>query len=232
MESRRTAGNLRPEMDHGMETRMRLRGHFIGALILAFIAIACASVNAESTDGVSDAHANHHAAPPPATNRSTASYSIPDVKLVRQDGAVVNLGEELNDGRPVVLSFIYTSCTTVCPLVSHTLSQLQSKLGDNRDRVHLLSITIDPEQDDPSRLRAYAKTFNAGPEWQHYTGTLAASQAVQRAFDVYRGDKMDHVAATLIRPAPGAPWTRLEGFPTADQMLAELSDLSQLHAAR
>jgi hypothetical protein len=44
MESRRTAGNLRPEMDHGMETRMRLRGHFIGALTLAFISIACASL--------------------------------------------------------------------------------------------------------------------------------------------------------------------------------------------
>jgi hypothetical protein len=37
-------------MDHGMDTRMRLRGHFIGALTLVFISIACASVNAKSTD--------------------------------------------------------------------------------------------------------------------------------------------------------------------------------------
>jgi protein SCO1/2 len=219
-------------MEHGMETRMLLRGHFIGALTLAFISIACASVNAKSTDGAADEHAHHHAAPLSTTNRTTASYSIPDVKLVRQDGAVVNLGEELNDGRPVVLSFIYTSCTSVCPLISHTLSQLQGKLGDNRDRVHLVSITIDPEQDTAARLNEYAKTFNAGPEWQHYTGTLAASQTVQRAFDVYRGNKMDHSPATLIRSAPGASWTRLEGFATADQLLAELSDLSQLHAAR
>jgi cytochrome oxidase Cu insertion factor (SCO1/SenC/PrrC family) len=108
---------------------MRLRGHFIGALTLAFIAIACASVDAKGTDGAADEHAHHHAA-------------------------------------------------------------------------------------------------------QHYTGTLAASQTVQRAFDVYRGNKMDHSPATLIRSAPGASWTRLEGFATADQLLAELSDLSQLHAAR
>jgi protein SCO1/2 len=138
----------------------------------------------------------------------------------------------LNDGRPVVLSFIYTSCTSVCPLISHTLSQLQSKLGDNAGRVHLVSITIDPEQDSAARLREYAKTFNAGPAWQHYTGTLAASQTVQRAFDVYRGNKMDHAPATLIRTAPGAQWTRIEGFATADQLLTELSDLSQLHTAR
>jgi protein SCO1 len=209
---------------------MRFRGHFIGAMTLAIVTIVGAS--ASGAGAAADEHAHHHVAPDSGTTRTTANYAIPDVRLVRQDGAVVNLGAELNDGRPVMLSFIYTSCTSVCPLISHTLSQLQSKLGDNPGRVHLVSISIDPEQDDPARLREYAKTFHAGPEWQHYTGTLAASQAVQRAFDVYRGDKMDHVAATLIRPAPGAPWTRLEGFPTADQILAELSDLSQLHAAR
>jgi protein SCO1/2 len=224
------------------EQQMRFRGHFIGALSLAFMSIACASVNAKSTDGGASEHAhlqaaplpttNLHAAPLSTTNRTTASYSIPNVKLVRQDGAVVNLGEELNDGRPVVLSFIFTSCTSVCSLVSHTLSQLQSKLGDNAGRVHLVSITIDPEQDDAARLREYAKSFNAGPEWQHYTGTLAASQTVQRAFDVYRGSKMDHAPATLIRTAPGAQWTRIEGFATADQLLAELSELSGLRAAR
>jgi len=46
---------------------------------------------------------------------------------------------------------------------------------------------------DPARLREYAKIVNADPEWQHHTGTLAASQTVQRAFDVYRGTTLsDH----------------------------------------
>ncbi len=60
---------------------------------------------------------------------------------------------------------------------------------------------------DPARLREYAKIFNADPEWQHYTGTLAASQTVQRAFHVYRGTTLsDHTppseAMTLeISPA-------------------------------
>jgi protein SCO1 len=219
---------------------MRFHRHFIGAMTMAIAMISIATADAANAanaagaagPGGADEHAHHHLPPVSTTNRFAADYMIPDVRLIRQDGAVVKLGEELNDGRPVVLSFIYTSCTTVCPLISHTLSQLQSKLGGQRDRVHLVSITIDPEQDNPARLREYAKTFDAGPEWQHYTGTLAASQAVQRAFDVYRGNKMDHAPATLIRPAPGARWIRIEGFATADQLFAELSDLSQLHAAR
>jgi protein SCO1/2 len=211
---------------------MRSRGHFIGAITLTIGTIVGASASGAGADGAANEHAHHHMAPVSGTNRTTASYAIPDVRLVRQDGTLVNLGEELNDGRPVVLAFIYTSCTSVCPLISHTLSQLQSQLGENAAHVHLVSISIDPEQDDPARLREYAKTFNAGPAWQHYTGTRAASQTVQRAFDVYRGNKMDHTPATLIRTEPGASWIRIEGFATANQLLAELSDISQLHAAR
>jgi protein SCO1 len=217
---------------------MRFCWQFIGANTLAIMGTCGMAAGSSGSDGAAekqsaaDDHTHHHLAAIPTTTRTTVSYAIPDVKLIRQDGAAVSLNAELNDGRPVVLSFIYTSCTSVCPLVSHTLSQLQDKLGGNPERVHLMSITIDPEQDDPARLREYAKTFHAGPEWQHYTGTLTASQTVQRAFNVYRGNKMEHVPATLIRPAPNGPWTRIEGFATADQMLAELSDLSQLHAAR
>jgi len=170
-----------------------------------------------------DPHAHHHHAITHAeTTRSVVRYDVPALTLVRDDGKAVSLKDELDDGRPVVLDFIYTSCTTVCPLTSQTLSVLQTKLGAARDRVHLVSISIDPEQDTPSVLRDYARKFGAGPAWQHYTGTLAASQAAQRAFDVYRGNKMDHQPATLVRVAPGSAWVRLDGFATADQLLAEL----------
>jgi protein SCO1/2 len=204
---------------------MRFRGHFIGAITLTIGTIAGASASGAGVDGATDEHAHHHLAAVSGTNRTTAHYVIPDVRLVRQDGTPVNLGEELNDGRPVVLSFIYTSCTSVCPLISHTLSQLQNKLGDNAGRVHLVSISIDPEQDDPARLREYAKTFIAGPGWQHYTGTLAASLAAQRAFDAYRGEKMNHTPVMLMRAAPGKPWLRLEGFVTPDELVDDYRNL-------
>lgn len=166
-------------------------------------------------------HAHHHMAIP-SYARTVANYAVPDVTLVREDGKTVQLGQELDDGRSVVLSFIYTSCTTVCPMTSATLSQLQEKLGPTRDLVHLVSISIDPEFDTPARLRDYAAKYGAGPEWQHYTGSLAASQRSQRAFDVYRGNKMDHVPVTLVRIKPGMPWVRIDGFATADQLMAEL----------
>jgi protein SCO1/2 len=175
-----------------------------------------------------DAHAHmHHAVA--EERRVVAHYAVPAVQLVREDGTAVRLDQEMDDGRPVVLAFIYTSCTTVCPLVSNTLADVQRRLGDQSSRVHLMSISIDPDQDTPARLREYAKTFHAGPAWQHYTGTIAASQTAQRAFDVYRGNKMDHAPSMLVRAAPGAAWVRIDGFATADQLIAELP---ALHASR
>jgi protein SCO1/2 len=171
-----------------------------------------------------DPHAHHHQmmqAPPPVARR-TASYVAPDVTLVRSDGARVNFAHELDDGRPVLLDFIYTTCTTVCPVMSQTFAEVQKRLGPEAARVKMVSVSIDPEQDTPARLAQYARRYEAGPQWSFYTGAIDADVRVQRAFDVYRGEKMNHTPATLYRPAPGQPWVRLDGFVTPDAVLVEL----------
>ena len=127
--------------------------------------------------------------------------------------------DEMNDGRTVVLSFIYTTCPAICPVTSQTFAQLQRALGPDASGLHLMSISIDPEEDTPARLREYARRFGAGPAWQHYTGTLTASIAVQKAFEVYRGDKMEHEPVIFIRIKPGERWVRLEGFATSEDLL-------------
>jgi protein SCO1/2 len=188
---------------------------FLLALSAAALLAAGRVVSADETTGDS-------AALPPLPNArvvSTSQYPVPPVRLVRDDGKVVLFPEELNDGRPVVLNFIFTTCSSTCPLMSQTFAQFDSELGADRERVHLMSISTDPEEDTPTRLREYAQKFHAGPEWQHYTGTIEASIAAQRAFNVWRGDKMSHTPVTLLRAAPGKPWLRIEGFVTPDELL-------------
>jgi protein SCO1/2 len=156
-------------------------------------------------------------------------YPIPNVKLVRDDGVDVSLPAEMNDGRPVVVNFIFTSCGSICPLMSQVFGQFQRRLGADGAHLHLLSISTDPEEDTPVKLREYAHRFGARDGWNHYTGTLEASQSAQRAFDVYRGDKMSHTPVTLMRAAPGRPWLRIEGFATPEELL---QNYHQLLAAR
>jgi protein SCO1 len=182
-------------------------------------------------DDTSDAAPPCHAAPAPLrrATRLTAELDLPKVDLVRDDGRKVSFPAEIDDGQPVVLNFIFTTCTTICPVTSQIFSQLQDRLGDRKDKVHLVSISIDPEQDTPPRLVAYAKKFHAGPQWHHYTGTVEASVALQRAFGAYRGDKMSHLPVTFLRAAPGKPWVRIDGFASASELANEFRVLVASH---
>jgi protein SCO1 len=152
---------------------------------------------------------------------STLPNVAAGLTLVGQNGKSVSLAAEMDDGRPVVLNFIFTSCEAICPLMTQTFAEFQRKLGPESAQVHLMSISIDPEQDTPARLRAYAQRFHAGPGWTFYTGTPQASIAAQKAFNVFRTDKMSHTSVIFMRSAPGASWQRLDGFATPDDLLRE-----------
>jgi protein SCO1/2 len=184
---------------------------------------------ADAPAPAADPHAAHRKALSLSVRRSEVGYTMPEVRVVRQDGKAMPLKDALGDDKAVVVNFIYTTCTTICPLSSQVFAQFESKLGDMKSGVHLVSFSIDPEQDTPARLVEYAKKFHAGSNWDHYTGTLDASVAVQKAFDAYRGDKMNHGPLTLMRAAHGKTWVRLDGFASADDLLGEYHGLMGHH---
>jgi protein SCO1 len=65
-------------------------------------------------------------------------------------------------GRVVLLSFIYTTCTTACPLLTERMARLRDRLqlvGDWGRRVNFLSVTVDPTRDSAQRLQEYAELF-------------------------------------------------------------------------
>lgn len=189
-------------------------------------ALACAGAAGAADGGAHDAHQHHHphgaAAPAEGAAKTSAVRGLPGVTLVREDGLQVRIDQEAGDRKPVVLAFIYTSCTAVCPVTSQILSQVQEKLGTGRGDVKLISVSIDPEYDTPARLREYAQKFGAGSAWKHYTGTRADSVAVQKAFGAYSGDKMNHQPAVFVRPAGSSQWLRLEGFPRPEAVVKQL----------
>jgi protein SCO1/2 len=199
-----------------------------GFLALQMLAVLLLELMSCVPSAMAEDHAHHHHAMPSEQDRyvrTTASYAIPDVNLLDADGARVPLRSSLGD-KPVILNFIFTSCGAICPVMSNTFSQVQDKLGAERDVVRMVSISIDPEQDTPAALKAYAGKYRAGPQWQMLTGSLDDSIAVQRAFDVYRGDKMNHQPATFLRAEPGQPWVRLDGFASAADILREVRQLT------
>lgn len=162
------------------------------------------------------------AAPSPRYVRSIAEISPPPVTLTDAQGERVPLAAVLDSSEPVVLQFIFTTCPSICPALSATLSAAQAELGEN---ARLVSISIDPEFDTPARLRDYARRFNAGPRWRFLTGSREDVAAVQKAFGAYRPNKMWHEPLTFLRPASGESWVRLAGPMSAEELVAEFRRL-------
>jgi len=167
------------------------------------------------------AHSGHHHNDSSAIKRSVIEPRIPHTTLVRDDGAKVDISTELDRQGPIYLNFVYTSCGSVCPVLSQTFSVLADRLGPDRSKVRMISLSIDPEYDTPPRLAAYRQQFGADAAWRFYTGSLEASAAMQRAFGVLSRDKMNHPVATFYRPAADRAWVRIDGFASPEQLEAE-----------
>lgn len=188
------------------------RRRLIGSLVVLGGLGALQAVRADEAKHVHDHSAHMAAAAKSEFKRRQATYQVPTVTMVDQRGRKVVFNKALDDGRPVILNFIFTSCTTICPVMTQIFTQVQARLAGELDKVHMVSVSIDPEYDTPARLAAYTKEHGVGTQWDFYTGSSDASIAVQKAFDAYRGDKMNHEAVTLLRGPRGNTWVRLDGF--------------------
>ena len=166
--------------------------------------------------------ASHAADRGSAFERAEVDVTVPDVTLINQEGREVRLREIVNSDKPVCLDFIFATCTTICPILSAGYSSLQRKLGDNRDAVHLVSVTIDPEHDGPEELRDYLARYRAKPGWDFLTGSRTDIDKVMRAFGAFIPDKMSHKPLIFIKPPHASTWVQIHGFASSADLLEEI----------
>lgn len=175
-----------------------------------------------------DEHAHHRAMMKNRDSYSskTEHYALPAIQLVSQDGAEYETAQVFDGDSPVMVNFIFTTCTTICPVLSATFTEVQEILGDEAKRVKMVSVTIDPEYDTPEKLKEYAERYSAQAQWSFFTGDVGDIIALERAFKVYRGNKMAHEPTTLIRMHKDDSWLRLDGFASAQDVVKEYRKLA------
>ena len=153
--------------------------------------------------------------------RTIESYTMPDVTLVNQNNARIKLKNLINSDKPVVVDFIYGTCTTICPVLSAGYTNLQQKLGEGSSKVHLISISIDPENDTPKVMREYLKRYRSKPGWDFLTGSRGDIDKVMHAFNAYIPNKMYHYPLTLIRNPKDGKWVRIFGLTSTSEFMNE-----------
>jgi protein SCO1/2 len=129
----------------------------------------------------------------------------PAFTLTSQDGARVSLHDFR--GKVVAVTFIYTYCPDLCPMLTANMVRVQERLGsDFGSRIVFVSITVDPEHDTPEVLKQYAQDLGADLDgWVFLTADPAILRHVEGQYGVFarktkEGD-VDHTFLTsLIDP--------------------------------
>lgn len=154
-------------------------------------------------------------------DKKIVQYKVPDVTLVNQAGEKILLKKVIESDKPVILDFIYGTCTTICPVLSIGFSHFQKKMGTDAQNVRLISISIDPDNDTPSVMAEYLDRYNAQPGWDFLTGKRDDIFLVMKAFDAFVSNKMDHYPVTFLH-APGADkWIRINDLLSSAELMEE-----------
>jgi protein SCO1/2 len=171
-----------------------------------------------------DAHPQHEAAAPAPASAKVVLRGEP---LLDQTGKRVRLTDDVIAGRIAVVNFVYTACTTVCPVSSATFSQLQQRLAPALGKeVVLVSISVDPLHDTPERLREFAARYDAREGWVWLTGAKPDVDSVLKGFGAYTPRYEDHPTMVLVGDPRSGTWTRFYGFPSADRLSAKVEAIS------
>jgi protein SCO1 len=133
----------------------------------------------------------------------------PEFALRDPAGNVVRLSDAR--GRVVLVAFIYTSCTTTCPILGHQMAALQKRLKGEKllpGRVMLLSVTVDPARDSAPVLARYASALGADPAgWGFLRDTAEALAPVLGAYQEWTkampDGEIDHPARLYLIDADG-----------------------------
>ena len=202
---------------------MRILGRtLITSLLTLVLAIPAGAIADE------DPHAKHRAMMKQKSEPAleSADVDLRDRPLLTQDGDEVLFVSDVIGDNIVVMDFVYTTCTTICPVLSAIFTQVQGKLGEQvGDDVVLVSMSVDPLRDTPQRLKAYSAKHRAGDSWLWLTGAKPVVDEVLVGVGAYTTNFEDHPTMVLIGDGRTGEWKRLFGFPNPDRIVSVVNEM-------
>jgi protein SCO1/2 len=162
---------------------------------------------------VADPHAGHHMGEQQAQQQSPAAKYFSDVELLDQDGRKVRFYTDMLKGKTVVINAFFTTCTSVCPPMNRNLEKVQEALGDRLGKdVFIVSISVDPTTDTPTRLKEYAQRFHAKTGWTFLTGKKENVDWALYKVGQYVESRDDHTTVIIIGNEATGLWKKALGM--------------------
>lgn len=160
------------------------------------------------------------AAPPAAPAESPAQHYFGEIPLVNQDGQTMRLYSDVLKGRVVVINAMFTSCTGACPLMSNNMAKIQEWAGDRLGKdIYLVSISVDPANDTPAKMKEYAARFKARPGWYFLTGSKENVNAALAKLGQAVETREAHTNLFLVGNDKTGLWKKAFGLAKPDDLI-------------
>lgn len=148
----------------------------------------------------------------------TSNIVVAPSILVRVQGKEIKLANLLA-GRVTAMQFMFTSCSSICPVQGATFSELQQFIGDGAaDRAQLLSVSIDALGDDEPALKSWLRKFSAGPRWRVGALTPASVTPLYNLLEEQADPAYRHSSRVYLFDATGRLVWRTGEFPRAQDI--------------
>lgn len=169
--------------------------------------------------------AAHQGGSPPQ-DKAPVKMQIPDADVLDQHGQKVRFYTDLIKGKVVVINFIFTTCTYVCPLQGSNFSRLQAELGERSGReVYLISVSTDPLTDTPEKLKAWGERFGVKRGWTLVTGDKQQMDELLLALTGDAARAGEHSPIALIGSGEKGVWIRAYGLEGPQRMIETINRL-------
>jgi protein SCO1/2 len=206
--------------------------------LLLLAATCCVWAGARAHDGMHTTRGASVPIDPPAQAAASpreraAQIFFSDKRLVTQHGRDVAFYTDVLRNNVVLINFFFTQCTDSCPTQSARLEEVQALLQANpRPRVKLVSISVDPANDSPSTLTAYAARWHASADWTFLTGKPENVGDVLRRLGQLVAERSAHTSLFIAGNAATGHWLKLDPDTAPFAIAAELRALADEASTR
>jgi cytochrome oxidase Cu insertion factor (SCO1/SenC/PrrC family) len=190
----------------------------LSALLAIFIVSICA-------------HAQDTSATAAVPQIAPAQITVPDIQVVNQAGKQVRFNSDVAKGRLAVVSGFFTTCTAFCPITQESLAHLQTALDKRMGRdVTFILVSVDPANDTPERMKAWAEKFRLDANWTLLSGNPDDVAKIMKALGLYVDRPQRHQSAMMIGNEKTG-WQRVSSWSSTEKLVKIIDGLSTVHSA-
>lgn len=152
-----------------------------------------------------------------------------DEMLLDQHGQSYRFFSDLLSRHVVLINVIFTHCQDACPMQTQRLRMVRNQLGDRFGTKFLfLSLSVDPERDDPQAMKAFAEKQQANvPGWYFLTAEKTVLQQILNRLGQWTDDPSNHSTLMIAGNAQNAHWVKLRPDSPPERIVADLLRLAE-----